>query len=758
MAKHYGSASSSISTKYPGRPLRSGQIRLVELFPGQWSDPIRCRLSYALLDDEPDYYALSYVWGPPHVTRDVWLDGISYPATKNLESALRHLRYLYPGLRFWIDALCIAQDDIQERTEQVGMMANIYRACTEVLIYLGDALDPSASHKNAPKTYEFTDSNNDLKLMEMFLGDAAVLPRTRHKTVRGGHIFAFIYFLSLYRLPESHMRYTPNAPFADNAECKDTGRTLLSEGLRRLINAPWTPWWDRMWVVQEVVIPSHARVIYGTVSAPWSMFAGAAMAYDLHVTSCCSHITRVLPDGLLRVCKDFAQRISDIETLRNEYRLWGPSNAITSPNGQGLLLLLRKFRGRKSSDPRDKVYALLSLVTATSALQMLPDYSLSVRQVFVTATLNGIWATKSLSVFQSDVDRKARHDLPSWVPDWGAAGDYGPLAARADATELYDASPGATKAIVLGKWQYKVEKMGLWRTMARDISRYPSFPPLGVKGGLVDTVTYTGEIMRSDFPLSVRSTITAWSLDYRRLTSDDSLSQVDRGDFWRLLCADVTHHTRLGLHQRALPDDEAMFVCWALKSERSPYTDGKHQSKVKPVLEEDVSTVYGRNWCSFMRGKVLRPTKLFPHCLSGADMHAAEPYLDERLEWREIRSPHSVVRGLNRSLMPTWGAESRIHATQNTGQLAATQMDHSIMTATLYRRMFVTERGYVGLGPALMDKGDEVYVLEGGKTPFVLRKEKGGNKVLVGDCYVNGWMDGELETERRDEWDYVFLV
>ncbi|KAI8941941.1 hypothetical protein NX059_000055 [Plenodomus lindquistii] len=62
---------------------------------------------------------------------------------------------------------------------------------------------------------------------------------------------------------------------------------------------------------------------------------------------------------------------------------------------------------------------------------------------------------------------------------------------------------------------------------------------------------------------------------------------------------------------------------------------------------------------------------------------------------------------------------------------------------------FVTKRGYMGIGPPQIASGDEVWILYGGRVPFILRKAgpslalSSGNFTLVGDAYVHGVMDGE---------------
>lgn len=85
-----------------------------------------------------DYIALSYTWGDPKETREIFVNGKSVQVTVNLEAALRALCNKAPvkaGLKLWIDALCINQDDDDEKAVQVKRMANIYQRAYALLTY-----------------------------------------------------------------------------------------------------------------------------------------------------------------------------------------------------------------------------------------------------------------------------------------------------------------------------------------------------------------------------------------------------------------------------------------------------------------------------------------------------------------------------------------------------------------------------------------------------------------------------------------------
>jgi hypothetical protein len=63
--------------------------------------------------------------------------------TANLYSALRSLRWRSESRFLWVDAICICQDDLEERGLQVALMRQIYQNATQTVVYLGDEADES---------------------------------------------------------------------------------------------------------------------------------------------------------------------------------------------------------------------------------------------------------------------------------------------------------------------------------------------------------------------------------------------------------------------------------------------------------------------------------------------------------------------------------------------------------------------------------------------------------------------------------------
>src|SRR2546430_2351964 len=87
----------------------------------------------------PEYEALSYAWGDPNIRQPISVNGKMMRVTSNLYSALRTLRKADEDRVFWVDALCINQDDVQERSKQVQRILAIYKRAKQTIMWLGDA-------------------------------------------------------------------------------------------------------------------------------------------------------------------------------------------------------------------------------------------------------------------------------------------------------------------------------------------------------------------------------------------------------------------------------------------------------------------------------------------------------------------------------------------------------------------------------------------------------------------------------------------
>ncbi|KAI2622483.1 heterokaryon incompatibility protein-domain-containing protein [Hypoxylon sp. NC1633] len=84
-----------------------------------------------------------------------------------------------------------------------------------------------------------------------------------------------------------------------------------------------------------------------------------------------------------------------------------------------------------------------------------------------------------------------------------------------------------------------------------------------------------------------------------------------------------------------------------------------------------------------------------------------------------------------------------------------------VFATMCHRTMFITHTGFLGFGPAHLSVGDEVWILQGGSVPFVLRRtidrSMPDRRLFIGPSYVDGIMKGELALD-AEQFDPISLV
>ena len=219
------------------------EIRFLRILPGSWEDEIQCTLEVASLQDDPQYYALSYVWGDRNDPRQIVVNGNARDVTRNLESALQHLRSLETNLidlakvPIWVDALCINQEDLGERNQQVSIMDEIYSKTARVIIWLGEGDEVSDYVFQSMNSLDFCQWLKDYS--DQTLDSDPEIARQDSNFIRA--VTTFLSFPDLLK----------------------------------------SPWWTRVWIVQEFVLPaSEPLFVRGRASATLVRFA---RVHDLRV-------------------------------------------------------------------------------------------------------------------------------------------------------------------------------------------------------------------------------------------------------------------------------------------------------------------------------------------------------------------------------------------------------------------------------------------------------------------------------------------
>ncbi|KAI0809957.1 HET-domain-containing protein [Xylaria sp. FL0064] len=314
--------------------------------------------SRATLDEEPSndantYDALSYTWGSDEKTHTIRVGDAELPITANLHQALVHLRRRRTPRSIWADAICINQEDIPERNEQVKKMAQIYSSASEVIIWLGPE-----------------EEDVDLAIRQTQQADSAI--------ARYGENY----------VPNYHLLYGTKGP---NVPSIDAGSILSFNALLE------RPWFERTWIIQEAMLAKKATITCGSLSLPFRM--------------------------LLRVFEHWHRKgfrqIIGVSVSRTLFAMIQVKAAVEQTTAS-LLRLLFYTTGSDSSDPRDRVFGLMNLVSGDSDLGVDVDYNFTCAAVYTQLARHQIIHNKrlefltmaGLALYSGDLD------IPSWVADW----------------------------------------------------------------------------------------------------------------------------------------------------------------------------------------------------------------------------------------------------------------------------------------------------------------------------------------------------
>lgn len=121
-------------------------IRLLELLPGTGNKGIAIILVDSFVcapDKSSSYDALSYTWGDGQPNKLISCNGRRLNITHTLLEALRHFRDPHRSVTLWVDQICICQDRVSEKNQQVQLMGKIFRNARKVIVWLGNHSDNS---------------------------------------------------------------------------------------------------------------------------------------------------------------------------------------------------------------------------------------------------------------------------------------------------------------------------------------------------------------------------------------------------------------------------------------------------------------------------------------------------------------------------------------------------------------------------------------------------------------------------------------
>ncbi|KAK4446770.1 heterokaryon incompatibility protein-domain-containing protein [Podospora aff. communis PSN243] len=381
--------SSLLYTSLPTAGGNGPYIRLISVALDVDAAEIQCRLDVAPLAEVTScqYFALSYVWGDASDTEIIKVNGHDFHATKNLVAALRQLRvsHSHETGALWVDAICINQADISERSSQVKMMDQIYKNATEVLCWLGE--------------------EDEVSTVAMRLVNA--LCQDIHESSD----------MSANEGEQPGLAPLKDPFYLDNI------RKLPQESILSLSVFSQRPYWTRIWTLQEMVLAGSCKLICGSRSC-YLQHIEDVVDWVHHPTVEALILAGEPPVGIPAKVWSFVTwiyRNSQVSLPVMEVWVMRRTLAAQAQNyhsaHQTTLNFLSFARVREATDIRDKLYGLSGIcdigVDIDYATEPRTLFSRFAAQMFSKAS-DIVYLLKNAGV--SHVS--AIPSLPTWVPDW----------------------------------------------------------------------------------------------------------------------------------------------------------------------------------------------------------------------------------------------------------------------------------------------------------------------------------------------------
>lgn len=649
--------------RYIYKPLREDDIRLLVLHPkqeSQFTSTIECDIIPVSLRDRniPEYEALSYCWGKSGVTHEIQLGGKQMMVGENLWVALRNLREASKGKerRLWVDAICINQGNVEERSIQVLRMGSIYQHAKRVVISLGGSTSEGVER-------DLWDKLTIQEHADAHMGCAMTAIKTNTARIEdvGNHYF----------------------PCNDIEELPEWSSPCFGTSLSILLSSPW---FRRRWVIQELAFSKEAVVQWGNHQVHWEALVDfvtwaeefkdqiqfgekidvsgqpGMSAIDrttrrggltLRQEGQGAGITIKKIEGLIFASKRMVQRGRHGNPFEKIYGLYPLDTLVT------------RFAAFNVTDPRDIVYSLLAF--AQDRENWHPDYEKSVHEVFVEFFQYAVRKTSRLDMICFPWARMHGKTLPTWIKPW-LGSPTRPLFAEF-------VEPVFEEALL------QIDTMHMYSASGSTVAREVEFHHtdryiLRASGIWVGIVCLRARPMSPDITVHYTEQFKEW---YR---------------------AAISWHLSEGRSRSAQSNSR--------QAHRLP------RERSKPLLNTPSKPTASRQFDSIR-------DSFFKVVVAGKYSWEHTPYTDKAL----------FKRGLKET---------------DLGITACSPLFQRIRPASYDRRLIWTDTGKLGLVPRNTEASDMICVLFGCSVPVILRP-KDGRYIIIGECYIDGMMNGEAVLE-----------
>ncbi|KXH54045.1 heterokaryon incompatibility protein [Colletotrichum salicis] len=462
------------------RRLEHGYIRLLTLLPGDAFDPLSCSLQEVSLESSPYFETISCAREAFDVSENLTIQACEsnespkfIPISSQILSLLLSLRSPVDARTLWIYEICVEHADSSEKSTQMKLLRQIFESAVRVILgeYLGgrrvgsDTSSECGVGRRAGISDEEADDDDDEEGDEGYESgplsdnDPNIVDDRTSSTVSSDTRA----YLERVNAPEPPMSPSELLRTETHQFFSGIGWFLRSKYRHYFVYGYWNPYrawrssraWERAVLAWELNQSRVGHIAFGRpvlYENHMDYFFQERYRADWEAVDRLlehpwwSQTWTVLEVGCAkdRAALPFAEAWNDMgkTMIETEDVRMGEWPQLKERYGRAFHLLKKRLMDGKLSDllwntwdrdvadPRDKVFAMLSLAGSFHCWSQ-PDYNRSVKQVFCAAARDIIRGEDSLDILLAG-GRMKREDeaisLPSWVPDWRR--EYSPLQGR----------------------------------------------------------------------------------------------------------------------------------------------------------------------------------------------------------------------------------------------------------------------------------------------------------------------------------------
>jgi hypothetical protein len=369
--------------------------------------PLECHLRTFNLSSLPRYEALSYTWDRQKLSRNIKCNGSKLHVTPNVEAALKQLRRSFFRRKLWIDAICIDQNNLDERSSQVRLMDQIFHGASQVIVWLGEG-DKSTTRAIRALKWWFP-------LWKLSL----VMFPFRYMKIRA--------FEKAKADFQSVLLSSPHESRVSVAKTSLEEKDHKLYGLRQIVHHNW---FRRIWTIQEIALAKKVVLRCGSSKLRWSALSATLSFEDMLFEKRLP--TPVLANGgynpnvPIYNRSPFMIRMQQIQLLRERLRIARLDQSIPMHHFRGShldvlpfinnLLLTSLNPEYMTTDERDRVYGLISILRPLGIEVDDPDYKKSLQDIVLETFRTIAQRENSLELLHLVTGKTSLPNLPSWIP------------------------------------------------------------------------------------------------------------------------------------------------------------------------------------------------------------------------------------------------------------------------------------------------------------------------------------------------------